>query len=82
MKDFITRWWEHEPARFYAALVVFINSVIALTVSLDWLPLQADQVSLLYLVVLNGFVVVGGEAVRGRVSPSGRDAVDPEDGDD
>ena len=77
MLDFLPRWWRSEPVRFWSALVVLINSVIALAVELDWLQLEASAVSLLYLVVLNGAVLLGGEAVRQRVTPTGDGPADP-----
>jgi hypothetical protein len=64
-------WWADEPARFWAAAVIFINAVLALLVSLDVLPLDGTQVALLYLVVLGGAALVGGEDVRRRVTPTG-----------
>jgi len=67
----IPAWWRREPVRFGAALVIFTNSVIALAVSFGWLAIDADQLSLPYLVVLNGVVLVFGEAVRSRVEPTG-----------
>jgi hypothetical protein len=69
--SFLPDWWQREPVRFGAAVVIFVNSMIALAVSFDWLPIAADQLALLYLVVLNGAVLIFGEAVRGLVSPSG-----------
>lgn len=72
------QWWENEPARFWAALVVFVNAVIALLVSLGVLPLDGTQVALLYLVVLGAATLVGGEQVRRRVTPDGKDPI-PED---
>ena len=72
-------WWRREPVRFGAAAVIFVNSVIALAVSFEWLPIAADQLALLYLVVLNGAVLVFGEAVRGLVSPSGTEPSDEDD---
>ena len=71
------RWWADEPARFWAALVVFINAVLALLVSLGVLPLDGTQVALLYLVVLGAAALIGGESVRARVSPTATDPVDP-----
>ena len=73
------RWWAEEPARFWAALVVFVNAVLAFLVSLEVLELDGTQVALLYLVVLGGASLIGGESVRRRVTPTGRDPVDPED---
>jgi hypothetical protein len=35
------------------------------------IDLDATQLAVIYLVVLNGAVLIGGEAVRSRVSPSG-----------
>ena len=52
--SFLPDWWRREPVRFGAAVVIFVNSVIALVVSFGWLPIEADQLALLYLVVLNG----------------------------
>jgi len=69
--SFLPDWWRREPVRFGATVVIFVNSIIALAVSFDWLPIAADQLALLYLVVLNGAVLVFGEAVRGRVKPNG-----------
>ena len=68
---FLPDWWRREPVRFGAAVVIFVNSIIALAVSFAWLAIEADQLALLYLVVLNGAVLIFGEAVRGLVSPSG-----------
>ena len=72
-------WWLAEPARAGAAFVVFVNSVIALIVALGWLALDATQLALVYLVVLNGVVLVVGNEVRKRVSPTGTEPVEPED---
>jgi hypothetical protein len=69
-------WWADEPARFWAAAVIFINAVLALLVSLDVLPLDGTQVALLYLVVLGGAALVGGEDVRRRVTPTGTEPAD------
>ena len=69
-------WWLTEPVRFGAAFVVFVNSVIALAVALGWLVLDATQLALVYLVVLNGTVLLFGEEVRKRVSPTGQEPVD------
>ena len=77
---FLPDWWQREPVRFWGALVVFVNSVIALLVLLEVVSLTAPQLAGLFLVVLNAAVLVGGEAVRNRVSPSGTDPVEPEDG--
>lgn len=77
---FIPDWWVREPVRFGASLIVFVNSVIALAVGLGWLTIDATQLALIYLVVLNGMVVIFGEGIRSRVSPNGTDPVDP-DGD-
>jgi len=74
--DFLPDWWATEPVRFGSALVIFVNSVIALGVGLDWLQLDGNQVSLLYLVVLNAVVLFAGEGVRRRVSPSDTDPVE------
>ncbi len=73
-----TRWWNEEPARFWSALVVFINAVIAFLVAMGLLPLDGTQVALLYLVVLGGATLIGGEQVRRRVSPNGQEPVDPD----
>ena len=72
------RWWTDEPARFWAAFTIFINAVIAFVVSMDWLALDGTQVALLYLVVLGGATLLGGEEVRRRVSPVGTEPVEPE----
>ena len=72
---FLPDWWRREPARA-GALVVFVNSVIALLVLLEVVSLTAPQLAGLFLVVLNAAVLVGGEAVRNRVSPSGTDPAD------
>ena len=72
------KWWADEPARFWAALVVFINAVLAFVVAMGWLELDGTQVALLYLVVLGGAALVGGEAVRNRVSPTGDTPADPD----
>lgn len=71
-------WWLDEPVRFGSALVVFVNSVIALAVALEWVVLDSTQLALLYLVVLNGVVLLFGEQVRKRVTADGRDPVDPD----
>jgi membrane protein implicated in regulation of membrane protease activity len=76
---FLPSWWRREPARAGAALVVFVNSVIALVVALEIVSLDATQLALVYLVVLNGVVLLVGNEVRRRVSPTGTDAVEPED---
>jgi hypothetical protein len=73
---FLPDWWLTEPVAFGAALVVFVNSVIALAVAIEIIALDATQLALVYLVVLNGVLFFGNE-VRKRVSPTGRD---PEDG--
>lgn len=70
------RWWAEEPARFWAALVIFVNAVLAFLVSLEVLPLDGTQVALLYLVVLGGATLLGGEQVRRRVSPTGQEPVE------
>lgn len=70
------KWWADEPARFWAALVVFINAVIFFAVVMKWLPLDEVQLGALYLVVLGGAALIGGESVRSRVTPTGRDPVD------
>jgi hypothetical protein len=75
----LTRWWQSEPARLGAAVVIFVNSVIALAASMGWLDLTAEQLALVYLVVVNGLVLVFGEGVRTRVSPNGRDPVEDDD---
>ena len=72
-------WWLAEPVRFGSALVIFVNSVIALAVALELIALDSTQLALLYLVVLNGVVLIFGEAVRARVSPNGRDPVDDDE---
>jgi len=69
-------WWLAEPVRFGSALVIFVNSVIALLVALDIVALDSTQLALLYLVVLNGVVLAFGEEVRKRVSPNGQDPVE------
>ena len=76
--NLIRQWWGEEPARFWAALVLFANAVIAFVVSMDWITMTGEQVALLYLVVLGGATLVGGEAVRRRVTPTGRDPADPD----
>ena len=73
---FLPDWWRREPVRFWGALVVFVNSVIALLVLLEVVTLTAPQLAGLFLVVLNAAVLVGGEAVRNRVSPSGTEPAD------
>ena len=70
------QWWADEPARFWAAAVIFVNAVLALLVSLEVLPLDGTQVALLYLVVLGGATLIGGESVRSRVTPTGQDPVE------
>jgi hypothetical protein len=65
------RWWADEPARFWAALTIFINAVLAFIVSRGWLDLTTTDLALLYLVVLSGAALVGGEDVRRRVTPTG-----------
>ena len=77
---FLPDWWLTEPVAFGAALVVFVNSVIALAVALEVIALDATQLALVYLVVLNGVVLFFGNEVRKRVSPTGRDPAEPEDG--
>jgi len=77
LKRYLPDWWFDEPAQAGAALVILVNSVIALAVALGWLRLDATQLALLYLVVLNGIVFFVGRQVRGLVSPNGRDPVDP-----
>jgi len=79
MSDHLPEWWFEEPARAGSALVVFVNSVIALVVALDLLVLDSTQLALVYLVVLNGVVLLVGNEVRKLVSPTGREPVDPED---
>ena len=74
--NLISQWWQNEPARFWAALVLFVNALIAFVVSMGWLDLTGEQVALLYLVVLGAATLIGGEQVRARVSPTGRDPVD------
>jgi membrane protein implicated in regulation of membrane protease activity len=78
MQRFLPDWWFREPAAAGAALVVFVNSVIALAVALGWLNLDTTALALVYLVVLNGVVLFVGNEVRNRVTPTGRDPVDPE----
>ena len=78
--SFLPSWWRREPARAGAALVVFVNSVIALVVALEMVSLDATQLALVYLVVLNGVVLLVGNEVRRRVSPTGTEPVEPEDG--
>ena len=65
------RWWNDEPARFWAALVIFVNAVIAFVVAMEWVSLTGTQVALLYLVVLGGATLIGGEQVRRKVTPTG-----------
>ncbi len=65
------RWWDDEPARFWAALVIFVNAVIAFVVAMEWVSLSGTQVALLYLVVLGGATLIGGESVRRKVTPTG-----------
>ncbi len=76
---FLPDWWRREPARAGAAFVVFVNSVVALAVGLDWFTLDATQLALVYLVVLNGVVLVVGNEVRKRVSPNGQEPADEGD---
>ena len=71
MKSLFSRWWADEPARFWAALAVFVNAVIAFVVAMGWLELDGTQVALLYLVVLGFLALLGGEEVRRRVTPTG-----------
>ena len=71
-------WWQREPAAAGAAFVVFANSVLALAVALGWLTLDSTQLALVYLVVLNGVVLLVGNEVRKRVTPTGKDPVEPE----
>ena len=73
---FLPDWWHREPVRFWGALVVFVNSIIALLVLLEVVTLTAPQLAGLFLVVLNAAVLVAGEAVRNRVSPSGAEPAD------
>jgi len=73
---FIPDWWHREPVRFWGTLVVFVNSVITLAVVLEVFTLDATQLAVIYLVVLNAAVLLGGEAVRNRVSPTGTDPAD------
>ena len=70
------RWWDEEPARFWAAATLFVNAVIAFVVSIDLITLDSTQLALLYLVVLGGFALVGGEGVRRRVTPAGTEPVE------
>ena len=79
--SFLPSWWRREPARAGAALVVFVNSVIALVVALEIVSLDATQLALVYLVVLDGVVLLVGNEVRRRVSPTGTDPVEPEGGE-
>ena len=72
-------WWNDEPARFWAALTIFVNAVIAFVVAMGWVELTGTQVALLYLVVLGAATLVGGESVRRKVSPTGTEPV--EDGE-
>jgi len=72
-------WWLAEPVRFGSALVIFVNSVIALAVALGIVALDSTQLALLYLVVLNGVVLAFGEEVRKRVTPDGRDPVEDDE---
>jgi len=74
--SFLPSWWRREPARAGAALVVFVNSVIALVVALEVISLDATELALVYLVVLNGVVLLVGNEVRRRVSPTGTDPVE------
>jgi membrane protein implicated in regulation of membrane protease activity len=76
--SFLPSWWRREPARAGAALVVFVNSVIALVVALEVIGLDATQLALVYLVVLNGVVLLVGNEVRRRVSPTGTEPVEGE----
>ena len=62
-------WWANEPARFWAAMVVFLQAVIALVVGLDIIPLTGIQVALVGGVITAGAVLVAGESVRAHVSP-------------
>lgn len=78
MSNLFRTWWADEPARFWAALVVFINAAIFFVVVMGWLPLDANQLGALYLVVLGAASLVGGESVRSRVSPTGQDPVEPD----
>jgi len=73
------RWWADEPARFWAALVVFVNALIAFVVAMEWLTLNGTQVALLYLVVLGAATIIGGESVRARVSPTGTEPVEDDE---
>lgn len=75
---FLPAWWRSEPAAAGAAFVVFVNSVIALLVAIEAIALDATDLALVYLVVLNGVVLLVGNEVRKRVSPTGRDPIDPE----
>jgi len=74
--SFLPSWWRREPARAGAALVVFVNSVIALVVALEVISLDATELALVYLVVLNCVVLLVGNEVRRRVSPTGTDPVE------
>jgi len=69
-------WWDDEPARFWAALVILINACIAFVVAMEWVSLSGTQVALLYLVVLGAATLIGGESVRRRVTPTGTEPVD------
>ena len=76
MRSLFRRWWNDEPARFWAALVILINAVIAFVVAMEWVSLSGTQVALLYLVVLGAATLIGGESVRSRVSPTGTEPVE------
>lgn len=72
-------WWDDEPARFWAALTIFVNAVIAFVVAMEWVTLTSTQLALLYLVVLGAASLVGGESVRRRVSPTGTEPVEEDE---
>lgn len=76
MTGLFRKWWDDEPARFWAALVILVNAVIAFVVAMEWVTLSGTQVALLYLVVLGAAALVGGESVRRKVSPTGTEPVE------
>ena len=77
MRQHLPDWWFDEPAQAGAALVILVNSILALAVALGWWQLDAIQLALVYLVVLNAVVFIVGRQVRGLISPTGRDPIDP-----
>lgn len=79
MQGLFQLWWSNEPARFWAALVVFLQAVIALFVGLDIIPLTGIQVALVGGVITAGAVLVGGESVRSHVTPVNPVPPEPED---